>query len=390
MKKDYKVFVINPGSTSTKVAMFENEKKIFQTNVDHPVEELDKCKEIPDQLPMRLATIKKALKDAGVSLKGIDAIATRSGSLAPLEGGVYEVNDQLLEDSFTNKYVKHPNSLGPTIAKKLSEEYGGRIFCVNPPDVDELCDYERLSGFHEMTRESRGHPLNQKENCIQYAKSQGKKYEEMNLIVCHLGGGVTVGAHRKGKLISCNDGINGDGPMAPTRAGWLPATSLVKMCFSGKYTQDEILTRITKKGGLTDHLGTADAREIVSRIQSGDEYAELVYNAFIYQIGKAVGGCAAVLEGDVDAIIVTGGIAHDEYLTERLKKYIGWIAPVVVRAGELEMEGLANGAIRAMEGEEEIKVYTGIPVWSGFACAPDFDEKTEEKADDKQSVKKSA
>ena len=373
MEKSYKVFVINPGSTSTKVAMFENDKKIFQTNVDHPVEELDQCKEIPDQLPLRLKTIKQALDDAGVSLEGIDAIAARSGSLAGLEGGVYRVNDKLLEDSFTNKYVKHPNSLGPTIAKKLTEEYGGEVFCVNPPDVDELCDYERVSGFHEFVRMSRSHPLNQKENCIRYAESQGKTYEEMNLIVCHLGGGVSIGAHRKGKMFCVNDAINGDGPMAPTRAGWLPATSLVKMCFSGNYTENEIMDRITKKGGLTDHLGTADAREIVKRINEGDKYAELIYNAFIYQIAKAVGGCAAALKGDVDAVILTGGIAYDDYLTSRLKDYISWIAPIIDVPGELEMEGLAAGAIRVMEGVEKAKEYTGIPVWSGFECAPKFD-----------------
>lgn len=373
MEKKYKVFVINPGSTSTKVAMFENDKKIFQTNVDHPVEELDQCKEIADQLPLRLATIKKALQDAGVSLEGIDAIAARAGSLAGLEGGVYRANEKLLEDSFTNKYVKHPNALGPTLAKKLTEEYGGEVFCVNPPDVDEYCDYERVCGFHEFVRMSRSHPLNQKENCIRYAQSVGKKYEDMNLIVCHLGGGVSIGAHEKGKMISVNDAINGDGPMAPTRAGWLPATSLVKMCFSGNYTEAEIMNRITKKGGLTDHLGTADAREIVKRIEDGDAYAELIYNAFIYQIAKAVGGCAAVLKGKVDAIIFTGGIAYDSYLTERLKTYIDWIAPIVEAPGELEMEGLASGAIRVMEGLEEAKEYTGIPVWHGFACAPEFD-----------------
>lgn len=373
MNKNYKVFVINPGSTSTKVAMFENDKKVFQTNVDHPVCELDKCKEIPDQLPLRLETIQKALGDAGVSLEGVAAIATRSGSLAGLEGGIYGINEQLLEDSFTNKYVKHPNSLGPTIAKKLQEQYGGEIFCVNPPDVDELGDYERVCGFHEFARVSRGHPLNHKENCTRYAESCGKKYEDMNLIVCHLGGGVTVGAHEKGKMFCVNDCINGDGPMAPTRAGWLPASSLVKMCFSGNYTEAEIMDRISKKGGLTDHLGTADAREIVQRIEDGDAYAELIYNAFIYQIGKAVGGCAAAMKGVVDAIIITGGIAHDKYLVSRLKEYICWIAPVVENPGEFEMEGLASGAIRAMEGIEEVKVYTGIPVWSGFDCTPEFD-----------------
>lgn len=373
MEKIYKILVINPGSTSTKVALFENEKKIFQTNVDHPTEDLEKCKKIPDQLPLRLMTIKQALKEQNVSLEGLDAISTRSGSLAGLEGGIYRVNEKLLEDSFSNKYAEHPNSLGPTIAVKLTEEYGGEVFCVNPPDVDELCDYERVCGFHEFVRASRGHPLNQKENCIRYAKSLNKTYEDMNLIVCHLGGGVSVGAHSKGRMFCVNDALNGDGPMAPTRSGWLPATSLVKMCFSGNYSQSEILDRIVKKGGFTDHLGTADAREIVSRINSGDEYAKLIYEAFIYQIAKAVGGCACALKGKVDAIILTGGIAYDEYLTTRLKEYIDWIAPIVESPGELEMEGLASGAIRAMEGLEKTKEYTGVPVWSGFDCAPKFD-----------------
>lgn len=372
-EKIFKVFVINPGSTSTKVALFENDKKIFQKNVDHPSDELAECETIQDQLPMRMRTIKDSLDEAGVTLDRIDAFAARAGSLAVLEGGVYEVNDKLLEDSFSGKYVRHPNILGPTIAKKLQEQYGGRIFCVNPPDVDELCDYERVTGFHEFVRVARGHPLNEKENAIRYAAKIGKKYKDLNLIVCHLGGGVTIGAHQHGRLISVNDTVNGAGPMAPTRSGQLPATSLVKMCFTGNYTEKEIYSRITKTGGFVDHLGTADAREIVGRIKNGDKYAELIYNAFIYQCAKAVGGCAAVLHGEVDAIILTGGLAHDPYLCSHLKEYISWIAPVVEQPGEFEMEGLASGAIRAMKGEEEIKTYTGIPVWHGFDCAPKFD-----------------
>ena len=174
----------------------------------------------------------------------------------------------------------------------------------------------------------------------------------MDLICCHIGGGVTVAAHRHGRYCCVNDAVNGDGPMAPTRAGWLPATSLVKMCFSGKFTEKELYDRIVKTGGLTDHLGTSDAREIVSRIKAGDEKAKLIYDTFIYQIAKAVGGCAAALKGKAEAIILTGGIAHDEYLVEQLKSYIDWIAPVVVQAGEFEMEALAAGAIRAMTGEE--------------------------------------
>lgn len=373
LEKVYKVFVINPGSTSTKIALFENDKKVFQKNVDHPAEELAKCATIQDQLPLRMQTIEDAVREAGISLEGIDAFAARAGSLAVLEGGVYEVNDKLLDDSFHCKYVRHPNTLGPTIAKKLQEKYGGRIFCVNPPDVDELCDYDRVTGLHEFVRVARGHPLNEKENAIRYARSIGKKYEDINVIVCHLGGGVTIGAHCHGRLISVNDTVNGDGPMAPTRAGQLPATALVKMCFSGNWTEKEIYDRITKNGGFVDHLQTADAREIVKRIENGDEYAKLIYDSFIYQCGKAVGGCAAVLKGKVDAIILTGGLAYDQYLCTHLKEYVSWIAPVVEQPGEFEMEGLASGAIRAMKGEEAVKTYTGIPVWNGFKCAPKFD-----------------
>ncbi len=361
-----KIFVINPGSTSTKVALFEDDKKLFQANVDHAAEELKKFKEIRDQLPYRMETIRAELEKANISLEGVDAFAARCGGLVGLKGGVYAANDKLLEHARACFTVKHPNTLGPQIAVELQKQYGGQVFCVNPPDVDELDDVERVTGFHEFFRQAKGHPLNQKENCIRYAASQGKKYEEMNLICCHIGGGVSVGAHRKGQLCSCNDAVNGDGPMAPTRAGQLPATDLVHLCFSGKYTEKELYDRIVKNGGLTDHLGTSDAREILARIEGGDKYAKLVYDAFIYQLAKAVGGCAAALKGQVDAIIFTGGIAHDKYLVERLSEYVGWIAPISVQAGEFEMEALAAGAIRALKGEEEVLQYTGVPVFENF------------------------
>lgn len=361
-----KIFVINPGSTSTKIALFEDDNKLFQKNVDHDAAELKKYKEIADQLPFRMETILAELDAAGVSLEGVDAWAARCGGLVGLVGGVYAVNDKLLEHARTCFTVRHPNTLGPQIALELQKKYGGKMFCVNPPDVDELDDVERITGFHEFFRQAKGHPLNQKENCIRYAASQGKKYEEMNLICCHIGGGVSVGAHRKGKICCVNDAVNGDGPMAPTRAGWLPATDLVELCFSGKYTQKELYDRIVKSGGLADHLGTSDAREIVARIEGGDKYAKLVYDAFIRQIAKAVGGCATALEGKVDGIILTGGIAHDKYLVGELTRYIGWIAPISVQAGEFEMEALAAGAIRALKGEEEVRQYTGVPVFENF------------------------
>lgn len=362
----YKVFVINPGSTSTKIALFEDDVKLFQKNVDHDAAELKRFKEIAEQLPFRMETIMSELDAAGVSLEGVDAWAARCGGLVALKGGVYAVNDKLLEHARSCFTVRHPNTLGPQIALELQRKYGGEMFCVNPPDVDEQDDVERVTGFHEFFRQAKGHPLNQKENCIRYAASKGKKYEEMNLICCHIGGGVTVGAHRKGRICSVNDAINGDGPMAPTRAGWLPASDLIHMCYSGQYTEKELYDRIVKNGGLTDHLGTSDAREIVARIEAGDKYAKLVYDAFIRQIAKAVGGCAAVLEGQVDGIILTGGIAHDKYLVDSLTGYISWIAPVSVQAGEFEMEALAAGAIRALKGEETILQYTGIPVFTGF------------------------
>ncbi len=366
MGSTYKVFAINPGSTSTKIALFEGDRKIFQENVDHDDETLKGFKEISDQLPFRMATIKNALKANNIALEHIDAFAARSGGLVSLEGGIYPVNDKLLEHVRVGYTVRHPNTLGPQIALELQKEYGGKIFCVNPPDVDELDDVERVCGFSEFSRQSKGHPLNQKENCIRYAANQGKKYEEMNLICCHIGGGVTVAAHRHGKYFCVNDAVNGDGPMAPTRSGWLPAVDLVKMCFSGQYTEKELYDRITKTGGLTDHLGTADVREIIKRISDGDRYAKLIYDAFIFQIAKAVGGCAAALKGLVDAIILTGGVAHEQYLVKTLTEHISWIAPISVQAGEFEMEALAAGAIRALNGEEALKEYTGIPVWQNF------------------------
>jgi len=370
MTGDYKVISINPGSTSTKVAVFRNADNILSVNVKHDAERLNEFKEIRDQLPFRMETIQAELDKSGVGLSDIDAYAAISGGLASCDGGVYEIgpgqNELLLQHARECFSVKHPNTLGAQIAVELQKKYGGRVFIVNPPDIDELDEVERVTGFRDFFRQSKGHPLNQKENCIRYAQSKGKKYEDMNLIVCHLGGGVTVGAHRGGRLFCVNDAVNGDGPMAPTRAGWLPAIDLVKLCFSGKYTERELYDRITKNGGLAEHLGTSDGYEIEMMVRRGEKYATLVYDAFIYQIAKAVGGCAAALRGGVDAIILTGGMARDEYLVEKLSSYVSWIAPISVQAGEFEMEALAAGAIRVMDGQEEGKTYTGQPVFESF------------------------
>lgn len=364
--KPYKVFAINPGSTSTKIAMFEGDKEVFSKNVSHDAEKLKEFKEISDQFDYRKETILKELAEAGQTLEGVDAFSARGGGLVNIEGGVYKVGEKLLEHARVGYTVKHPATLGAQLADAFAKEYGGVAFVVNPPDVDEFTDVARVTGLKGIYRESRIHALNQKEIGIRYAAKLGKKYEDLNLIICHIGGGISVTAHNHGKMVDSNDIANGDGPMAPTRCGQLPVKDVVTMCYSGKYTEKEMREKITKTGGLVDHLGTSDAREVTEMIKNGNQYAKLIYDAMIYEIGKTAGSMAAVLCGKVDGIIFTGGISHDKYVVEKLTKMLSFIAPITVMAGEFEMEALAAGAIRVLSGEEEAKTYTGIPVWNGF------------------------
>ena len=364
--KSYKVFAINPGSTSTKIAMFEGDKEVFSKNVSHDAEKLKEFKEISDQFDYRKETILKELAEAGQTLEGVDAFSARGGGLVNVEGGVYKVGEKLLEHARVGYTVKHPATLGAQLADAFAKEYGGVAFVVNPPDVDEFTDVARVTGLKGIYRESRIHALNQKEIGIRYAAKLGKKYEDLNLIICHIGGGISVTAHNHGKMVDSNDIANGDGPMAPTRCGQLPVKDVVTMCFSGKYTEKEMRENITKTGGLVDHLGTSDAREVTEMIKNGNQYAKLIYDAMIYEIGKTAGSMAAVLCGKVDGIIFTGGISHDKYVVEKLTEMLSFIAPITVMAGEFEMEALAAGAIRVLSGKEEAKTYTGIPVWNGF------------------------
>jgi len=361
-----RVFTVNPGSTSTKVALFEGTDKVFSKNVSHDASRLKAIGSIPDQLPYRKVIIEEALQEAGISLTGIDCVSGRGGGLPPMHAGVYEINDKMCEDARKGKGVMHAGLLGPLLAREFANQYNVRAVIVNPPGTDELCDYARVTGFNDVFRISRVHALNMKEAAIRYADSIHRKYEDMDLITVHLGGGISVTANQKGKMIDTVDISNGDGHMAPTRSGFIPAMSLVKMCFSGKYTEEELKARVNRNGGWVDHLGTSDAREIEEMISKGDRYAELIYQATIYQIAKSIGAYASVLEGKVDAILISGGIAHSKMFTDGLIKRVKYIAPVVLMPGEFEMEALAAGAIRALEGKEEIKTYTGEPVWMGF------------------------
>jgi len=366
MDKQYKIFVINPGSTSTKVALFTNETEVFSVNVSHDAAELKKFAEISDQFDYRKATILAEMASRNLPMDDIDVFVGRGGGLVGLEGGTYPVNEILLEHARIGFTVKHPATLGSQLAYAFATQYGAKAFVVNPPDVDEMDEVARVCGFADVARESRGHPLNQKEVGIRHAKRVGSTYEELNLVIAHIGGGVSVTAHKKGRMVDTVDVINGDGPMAPTRAGAIPAGAVVKLCFSGKFTERQMYDRIVKNGGLVDHLGTSDVLEILERIKGGDTYAKLIYDAMIYQIAKYIGAYATVMSGEVDAILLTGGIARETYLVNEIRSRVNYIAPVHAYPGEFEMEALASGAYRVMTGQEQPKTYTGVPVWSHF------------------------
>ncbi len=363
---NFKILAINPGSTSTKVATFRGDQELFSKNISHDAKELEVFKEISDQFEYRKQVVLKELEQAGQKLAEMDAFSARGGGLTSLRGGVYRIGETLLAHARAGFSVKHPAMLGAQLAAAFAGEFGKPAFVVNPPDVDEFQDVARVTGLKGIYRESRIHALNQKEIGIRYAQSRGKRYEDMNLIICHIGGGVSVTAHRKGLMVDSNDIAQGDGPMAPTRCGQIPVKDVVRLCFSGRYSEREMLDKTTKTGGLVDHLGTSDAREVENMVKDGNEYARLVYDAMIYQIGKTAGSMAAVLHGMADAIILTGGISHDRYVTGQLSDMLSFIAPIVIMPGEFEMEALAAGACRVLAGTEAAKEYSGVPVWDGF------------------------
>jgi butyrate kinase len=366
MKDSWRVLAINPGSTSTKIAIFDDDQEVYKETIDHPAEELRNYKEIQDQLHYRKDMVERSVAARGIALESVDVFVGRGGGLVPCLGGTYGINDTLVDHASRGMSGQHPAQLASQICRLLMDRYGGQGFVVNPPDTDEFEEIARVSGVKGLYRESRIHALNQKEAALRYCKQAGKDYGSSRFIICHIGGGISITAHRNGRMVDSNDIMNGDGPMMPTRSGTLPYLKVAQLAFSGEWNEKELTARLNRDGGLVDHLGTADAREVERRIREGDRYARIVYDAMIYQIGKSVGSCACVLEGRVDAIILTGGISASEYLTEALKKYIEWIAPVHALPGEFEMEALAAGALRVLRGEEQPRVYDGVSVWQGF------------------------
>jgi butyrate kinase len=363
----FKVFAINPGSTSTKIALFEGSTILFLANVNHDSDKLAEYDDISDQLPYRKETILKILEENKVSLEGVDAFVGRGGGLLALPGGTYEIDSLLLEHARIGANgVSHPAQLGSQLAHEFCIQYGGKGFVVNPPDVDEYDDIARVTGIKGITRASHIHALNQKETAIRHADIIGKDYTECNFIICHIGGGISVAAHKKGRMVDGTDIVEGEGPMAPTRAGAIPAASLIRLCYSGKYSEKEMLAKCTKNGGLVDLMGTADALEISNKAMEGDRYAKLIWDAMIYQINKSIGAMAAVLQGAVDGILLGGGMVYNQDLVNQIKKACSFIAPVTAYPGEFEMEAMASGAIRVLNGSETVQKYSGVTVWKGF------------------------
>ncbi len=356
--KNYRMLIINPGSTSTKIAVYDGNIMVFEETLRHDVEELSKYGDVIQQLEFRKEIILNSLRENKIDKKTISAVVGRGGLLKPIEGGTYEVNEEMLKDLRSSTRGMHASNLGGLIANEIAKEIGSRAFIVDPVVVDELQEIARISGLKGIERISIFHALNQKAVARRYALSLGKKYEDLNLIVVHLGGGISVGTHKKGRVIDVPNALNGEGPFSPERTGGLPIWDLVELCFSGKYTKSELQKMIVGNGGIVSYLGTNDAREVVRRINEGDEYAELVYKAMAYQVAKEIGASSAVLKGDVDQIIITGGIAYDKMFVGWLEEMIGYIAGVTVYPGEDEFKALAEGGQRVLSGEEEPKIYS--------------------------------
>ena len=363
----WKVLAINPGSTSTKVGLFEGDRAIFARTVEHDPARLDEFASLSDQLGYRRDCIMEMLKEYGVRLGDIDAFVGRGGGLLSLVGGTYRTNETLIDHARNNANgVIHPANLGSLLAFEFGQECAKPSFVVNPPDTDEFCDAARVTGLKGAYRKSHLHALNLKETAIRHATSQGTRYDQQNYVACHLGGGLSVCAHEHGRVIDGNDIVGGSGPMSPTRCGDVPVISVLDAIDAGA-TTGELRRACMKTGGFMALLGTSDAREVERRMVEGDEQARVVWEAMAYQISKAIGAMACVLKGDVDAILLGGGMVHSERLVAAIKEAADWIAPVFAYPGEFELEAMAAGAIRVLDGEEETLEYTGIPAWNGFA-----------------------
>lgn len=351
-----KILVINPGGTSTKIAVFENDKEIFKENLNHTAEDLAPFPSVFDQFDYRQNLISETLAKAGQPLSSFQAVAGRGGLLREITGGVYPVNQAMLDDLKNAVRGEHPSNLGAAIAKSLADQVGLPAFVVDPVSVDEFDDISKISGLSDLERPCWMHALNHKAVGRLAARRMGGRYEDFNFIIAHLGSGISIAAHKRGRMIDGSGGRS-NGPFSPERCGDLPAYPLIQLCYSGKYSHREMVDKVSAQSGFFDYLGTKDIKEAEQRAEGGDARARLILDAFIHQIAKEISAYGACFDGRVDRIILTGGISFSELITASVRKKVEYLAPVEIVAGEMEMEALALGARRVLDGEEEAKVY---------------------------------
>lgn len=355
--EEVKILVLNLGSTSTKLAVYIDEEKDFNVSINHTREDLKGYNNVWEQYNYRNEVILDTLIKNGYEIKDFKVIVTRGGTVKPIQGGIYAINESMIKDMQSGIYGDHPTNVGSKVAYDIGHKYNIPVITLDPPVTDEMWTWSRYSGMPEIERQSSFHALNQKATARKLASDLNKKYEDLNLIIVHLGGGISVGAHKNGKVVDVNNALNGDGPFAPERSGGVPVGELIKLCYSNKYTESEVLKLATGGGGLVAYLGTADALEIEDLIKKGDKLAKEVYESMAYQVVKEIGAMAAALSGQVDAIGFTGSIAKSDKITSFIKERVSFIAPVYLYPGENEMESLAMGALRYIYGEEKVQKY---------------------------------
>ncbi len=352
----YKILALNPGSTSTKLALYEDERPLLELTLRHSTEEVSRFANVIDQLDWRRGLILESLRDNGFGLGELSAVIGRGGLIRPVTAGVYEVNSRMRYD-LRNAQMKHACNLGGLLAAQIAHMAKVKAYIADPPVVDEMDDVARITGMPMCPRKPIFHALNQKAIARMHCQREGRVYEETNLIVAHMGGGISVAAHKQGRIVDVNNALDGDGPFAPDRAGNIPSAELIKVCFSGKYTKDELLKFISSKGGLVALLGTNSVMQVMERIGQGDERAAKVLDAMCYNIAKQIGAMAAAMAGKVDGILLTGGIAYNGPIVEAIRERCSFIAPVHVYAGENELEALALNALVVLRGVIEPKKY---------------------------------
>lgn len=352
----FTILAINTGSTSTKAAVYCDENQVLELSLSHSAEELSQFASIPEQAEWRKGLILEALKQHNIELDSLSAVIGRGGLLRPIESGVYTVNDTMVEELRTTKQ-QHASNLSAPIAAQIAALCGVNAYIADPVVVDEFMELARWSGIKEIRRRSIFHALNQKATARIYANEIGRNYEDLNLVVAHLGGGISVAAHKKGRVIDCNNALDGEGPVAPERAGTIPAGDLVDLCFSGRYTQKEIRAMLVGKGGIMSLTGSNSVKDIVARAEGGDKEAKLAIDLMVYTVAKNIGQMAVAMQGNVDAILLTGGIAHSKAITSAISEYCRFLAPIEVYPGENELQSLALNALRVLRGDAVAKNY---------------------------------